>query len=164
MLRKHADGLLLFFTFAGLLLSAYSLKQHYAPLGTSVCNLGERLNCDLVNHGPYGEILGFPVAAIGLIGYLMILIVAVQFLRTKDPVLGKGLLALLAGGVAFSLYLTSLEAFVIHAWCLICLGSLSSITGATLSGIMAYKKIRAAHSNEDPGFRREAKTETGARQ
>ncbi len=142
MIRTHAVRLLLFFAIAGLLVSGYALKQHYAPLGTSICNLGERLNCDLVNKGPYGEILGFPVAAIGLIGYLMILIVAIQFLRTKDPVLGKALLVLLAGGFAFSLYLTSLEAFVIHAWCLMCLASLSCIVGASLSGILVYQRLK----------------------
>lgn len=141
MIRKYATHLLLFFSIAGFLVSVYSLKQHYAPLGTSVCNVTATFNCDLVNKGPYSEILGFPVAAIGLIGYLMILIVAIQFLRTKDPVLGKAMLALMIGGIAFSLYLTALEAFVIYAWCLLCLGSLSSIVGATLSGTLVYRQI-----------------------
>ncbi len=141
MIRKHAYQILLLFAVAGLLVAAYSLKQHYAPLGTSVCNVNATFSCDLVNKGPYGELFGFPVAAIGLIGYLMILIVAVQFGRTKDPVLGKALLFLLVGGVGFSLYLTSLEAFVIHGWCLLCLGSLSCISGATLSGVLAYEDM-----------------------
>jgi uncharacterized membrane protein len=141
MVRKYAHSFLIFFAGVGLLLSAYSLKQHYAPLGTSVCNVGGSFSCDLVNKGPYGEIAGFPVAAIGLIGYLVILAVAMQFGKTKDPVLGKALLALFAGGMLFSLYLTSLEAFIIHAWCLICLGSLSSISGASLSGFLAYEEI-----------------------
>lgn len=141
MIKKYAYAFLLFFAAAGLLISLYALKQHYAPLGTSVCNVGGAFSCDLVNKGPYGEIAGFPVAAIGLIGYLMIAVVAMQFSKTKDPVLGKSLLALLAGGMAFSLYLTSLEAFVIRAWCLICLGSLSSVTGASLAGTMTYAEF-----------------------
>ncbi|MFA5854309.1 MAG: vitamin K epoxide reductase family protein [Patescibacteria group bacterium] len=141
MVRKNATKLFIFFSVAGLLVSLYALKQHYAPLGTSVCNVSATLNCDLVNKGPYGEIYGFPVAAIGIIGYLMILIVATQFLRTKDPVLGKAMLFLLAGGVAFSLYLTALEAFVIYAWCLVCLASLSSISGAAFTGFMVYRDL-----------------------
>lgn len=141
MIRKNAYAVLLFFAVAGLLLSAYALKQHYAPLGTSACNVGAEFNCDLVNKGPYGEIAGFPVAAIGLIGYLMIIVTAMQFSKSKDPVIGKALLAMIAGGVAFSLYLTSLEAFVIGAWCLICLGSLSSIVGSCLAGVMAYQEF-----------------------
>jgi len=141
MIRRYAYAFLLFFAAAGLLLSLYALHQHYAPLGTSACNVGGAFNCDLVNKGPYGEIAGFPVAAIGLIGYLAIGMVAIQFSKTKDPVLGKALLALAAGGVAFSLYLTSLEAFVIHGWCLICLGSLACITGSGLAGLMTYQEF-----------------------
>jgi len=134
MIRKNVYAFLLFFTAAGFLLSLYALKQHYAPLGGSACNVNATFNCDLVNRGAYGEIAGFPVAAIGLIGYAMIGIVAMHFSKTKDPVIGKALLVLLAGGLAFSGYLTYLEAFVIGAWCLICLASLSSIVGASVAG------------------------------
>lgn len=141
MIRKNAYAFLMFFTVAGFLVSLYAIKQHYGPLGTGACNLNATFNCDLVNHGPYAEIAGFPVAAIGLIGYLMMGAVAMQFSKTKDPVLGKTMLALFAGGVAFSLYLSALEAFVIGAWCLICLASLSSIIGASLCGIMTYQQF-----------------------
>lgn len=141
MIRRYAYAFLLFFVAAGLSVSLYALKQHYAPLGGSACNVNATFNCDLVNRGPYGEIAGFPVAAVGLIGYLMIGIVAMQFSKTKDPVLGKALLALVAGGIVFSLYLTYLEAFVIGAWCLVCLASLSSIVGSGLAGILTYREF-----------------------
>ena len=141
MIRKNAYAFLLFFLAAGLLVSLYALKQHYAPLGTSVCNVSATFNCDLVNKGPYGEIFGFPVAAIGVIGYVMMGILAMHFSRTKDPVIGKALLAMLAGGLAFTAYLTYLEAFVIGAWCLVCLASLCCISGAALAGRMTYAQF-----------------------
>jgi vitamin-K-epoxide reductase (warfarin-sensitive) len=141
MIRKNAYAFLLFFIAAGLLVSLYALKQHYAPLGGGACNVTETFNCDLVNRGPYGKIFGFPVAGMGVIGYVMMGIVAIHFSKTKDPVIGKGLLLLLAGGIGFSLYLTYLEAFVIHAWCLICLASLSSIVGASVSGWMVFRQF-----------------------
>lgn len=144
MIRKNAYAFLLFFLTAGLLVSLYALRQHYAPLGTSVCNVSATFNCDLVNKGPYGEIFGFPVAAIGVIGYVLMGILAVHFSRTKDPVIGMALLATLAGGLAFTAYLTYLEAFVIYAWCLMCLASLSCIGGASLSGHMTYAQFSAA--------------------
>jgi uncharacterized membrane protein len=140
MIRKHAYAFLMFFAVSGLLVSLYAIEQHYAPLGTGACNVSATFNCDLVNHSSYAEIAGFPVGAIGLIGYLMIGAVAMQFSKTKDAVLGKVLLALLVGGLAFSLYLTALEEFVIGAWCLICLASLSSIIGASLTGFMTYRQ------------------------
>jgi uncharacterized membrane protein len=141
MIRKNAYAFLLFFLAAGLLVSLYSLKQHYAPLGTSVCNVNATFNCDLVNKGPYGEIFGFPVAALGVIGYVMMGILAMHFSRTKDPVIGKALLVMLGGSLAFTAYLTYLEAFVIHAWCLMCLASLSCVVGASLAGRMTYAQF-----------------------
>lgn len=149
MIRKYHYAFLLFFIAAGLLVSLYALKQHYAPLGGGACNVTATFNCDLVNRGEYGKILGFPVAGLGVIGYVMMGIVAMHFSKTKDPVIGKMLLALLAGGLAFSMYLTYLEAFVIFAWCLICLASLSSIVGASLTGHMTYKEFAAAPAPDE---------------
>ena len=141
MIRRNAYAFLLFFIAAGLLVSLYALKQHAAPVGGGACNVNATFNCDIVNRGPYGEIFGFPVAAIGLIGYLVMGVVAMHFSRSKDPVIGKALLVLLAGGLAFSAYLTYLEAFVIGAWCLVCLASLSSIVGASVTGYMTYRQF-----------------------
>ncbi len=149
MIRKHAYTFLFFFIAVGLSVSLYALKQHYAPLGGGACNVSATFNCDLVNRGPYGEILGFPVAGLGVIGYVLMGILAFHFLKTKDPVIGKALLALLAGGFAFSLYLTYLEAFVIYAWCLICLASFSSVLGASLTGYVAYKQLAPAAEEKE---------------
>lgn len=134
-MKKHAEKLLLFFVVAGLAVAAYSLKQHYGPLG-GACNVSRTFSCDVVNKGPYSEIAGFPVAGIGIVGYLVIGIVAMFYRKEKDPVIAKALVAVCAGGLLFSLYLTSIEAFVLYTWCLLCLGSLSAITGATLSSVM----------------------------
>ncbi|MBI4449839.1 hypothetical protein HY634_02165, partial [Candidatus Uhrbacteria bacterium] len=35
--------------FLGIVVSSYALWQHYAPLGSAFCNLGETFSCDLVN-------------------------------------------------------------------------------------------------------------------
>ena len=141
MIRKNAYAFLLFFLAAGLLVSLYALKQHYAPLGTSVCNVGGAFNCDLVNKGPYGDLAGFPVAGLGVLGYVTMGLAAMIFSKTKSAFFGQILLGLLAGSLAFTAYLTYLEAFVIHAWCLICLASASCIVGASVSGWMTYRQF-----------------------
>lgn len=143
MIAKRAENLLFAFLVFGLAAASYGLAHHLAPNGGGACNINATISCDLVNRGPYSEIFGFPVSAIGIIGYLMIGIVAGFFLKEKDPLYGKLLLALCYGGVAFSLYLTYLEAFVIHGWCPICLTSLASIVGATLCAIMTVQKRKA---------------------
>ncbi len=140
MIKKNAYVFLGFFVTAGILASLYGLKQHSAEIGTSACNVSQTFNCDLVNKSDYSEVAGFPVAGIGLVGYLMMGVVALFYRKEKDPTVGKILLAMTGGGFLFSLYLTGIEAFVLHAWCLICLASLSSITGLLLTGWLVTRE------------------------
>ncbi len=108
----------------GIAVSAYSLLHHFSFVSGALCTLNDTVNCDVVNRGPYSEIFGVPVAVLGVLGYLGMLVAAV--LRRKTPS-DRGLtwfLGLAAlGGLAFSFYLTSIEAFVLHAWCILCLTS-----------------------------------------
>lgn len=138
MIRRHAYKLLLFFCAAGLFISLYALQQHYAPVGSSACNVSATFDCDAVNKSEWSELFGFPVAGIGVIGYLVLAIVTVAYARDRDRVLGKALLFLCAGALLFSLYLTSIEAFVLGVWCLLCLASLSAITGASLISLLIF--------------------------
>ncbi len=150
MIRKHTRAFLFFFIVGGLLAAGYGLQHHYAPVGTAVCNVSRRFNCDIVNKSAYSEILGFPVAGIGLIGYLMMGVIAFMNRKDRDRTLDIALVALAAGGVVFSLYLTYIEAFVLYTWCLICLGSLSSIIGVLLTSVMLLKETETL-SKEKPG-------------
>lgn len=110
----------------GVLLSLYMLVSHFTP-SQSFCNLGERFNCDAVNRSPFGKILGIPVAAFGVLNYLLVLAL----------ILGSGKLAMLSGlgertillvlvlyslfGLLFSAYLTAVEAFILYTYCPLCL-------------------------------------------
>ena len=127
----------------GIAISAFSLHHHFSRSKTSFCNLSQALNCDLVNRSSYSAFRGIPVALIGLIGYLLILALA-TFYRQKaeTPMM---LLIASVGGSAFALYLTYLEAYVIHAWCILCLSSLAFIFAITvLSMSLLAHRMRAA--------------------
>jgi uncharacterized membrane protein len=66
------------------------------------------------------------VAGIGLAGYIALLILA---LKPRSNRIASTLLMLGAlGGVAYSLYLTYIEKYVLAMWCIICLGSLATIS------------------------------------
>jgi uncharacterized membrane protein len=66
------------------------------------------------------------VALIGIVGYLLLLVLATLYRqKAETPIL---LLAASIGGTGFALYLTFLEGYVIHAWCILCLSSLVDIT------------------------------------
>lgn len=121
-------GLALF----GIALSTYSLAHKTGFTSGALCNLSDTFSCDIVNQGPYSEIFGVPVAGIGVVGYAFVLLAAL--LKRKNPhdkSLSLFLVLSTFGGLAFALYLTSLEAFVLHAWCIVCL--LSQGTIATLA-------------------------------
>jgi uncharacterized membrane protein len=110
----------------GILLSSVSLYHHLGSSKGSFCDLSQSFNCDLVNRSQYSTFHGLPVALIGIIGYSLILALATLYRRKAEtPII---LAAASGGAVCFALYLTYLEGYVIHAWCILCLSSLLDIT------------------------------------
>jgi vitamin-K-epoxide reductase (warfarin-sensitive) len=124
----------------GIGLSTASLVAHYKKDTTEFCDINETFNCDIVNRSVYSRIKGFPVAGIGLLGYILLLLLA-RVNREK-----KLFSALLVGGsiagLAFSLYLTYIEARVLYAYCMLCLGSLACIAVITVLAIVRHVKTR----------------------
>jgi uncharacterized membrane protein len=129
------------FALIGAAVSTVALAHHYSKDPSSYCNFGQSFNCDFVNRSRYSEIMGIPVAVIGLAGYLLILALATYYRKNADtPLL---LSAAGIAGLAFSLYLTYIEARILTVWCVICLGSLVVITGITALSIwLARQSLR----------------------
>src|SRR5258708_34236717 len=50
----------------GIAASSLALREKYRPYGESPCDINERWDCGIVNHRPYAEIQGIPVAVIGI--------------------------------------------------------------------------------------------------
>src|SRR3981081_4443281 len=120
---------------AGMIVSAVSLQRHYAKSETSYCEFGERFNCDIVNRSEYSSLLGIPVAGIGVAGYALLVVLSTfQRLDNQTP---TRLLLAASAGLAFALYLTYVEAYVLTTWSLLCLTSLALISLITvLAGIV----------------------------
>ncbi len=115
---------------AGIVISAVSLQRHYAKSASAFCDFGERFNCDVVNRSEYSSVMGIPVAAIGVVGYGVLLALATVYRsRAETPL---RLLVAAGAGLAFALYLTYVEGFVLDTWCILCLSSLSLIAGITV--------------------------------
>lgn len=99
-------------------------------------------DCNIVNSSSYSEWQGIPVALIGMIGYFLIIVL---FTVYKDNnTITRYIPLLLFGitlfGIVYSLYLTYLELFVIHALCQWCLVSaLAMIVLFVLSAIFLGK-------------------------
>jgi vitamin-K-epoxide reductase (warfarin-sensitive) len=111
----------------GIVVSALALRVHYSN-ETAPCSINEKWDCGIVNHSPYAEIRGIPVAGIGIAGYLLIGILAM--LRHRSMLLSAVLV-----GMAFALYLTHIEASVLGVWCLYCVISQGIIAVLTLLSI-----------------------------
>lgn len=123
-MKRRVLIILLVVSVIGLAISGFSLAHHDSFVSGKFCTIGQTFNCDVVNKGAYSTIGGVPVALIGVIGYALLVIAsALKIRQPNDKGLTLFLVASALGGLGFSAYLTSLEAFVLHAWCLLCLTS-----------------------------------------
>jgi uncharacterized membrane protein len=86
-------------------------------------------------------VAGIPVALIGIAGYLALLALATLYREKAET---PGMLVLGSGaGLAFALYLTYVEGFVLQAWCILCLTSMTTILVITvLSAILLMQSMR----------------------
>ena len=128
---------------AGVAVSSFSLYHHFSKSKTLFCDIGESFNCDLVNRSVYSTVLGVPVALIGILGYLLILGLATVYReKAETPAI---LVLVSAAGLGFALYLTYIEAYVLRAWCILCLTSLTLIfSSAVLSAVLGARSLRRA--------------------
>jgi uncharacterized membrane protein len=105
--------LILILAILGMIVSGLALKVHYDDPGKEPCSINDKWDCGVVNHSPYAVMLGVPVAALGIAGYLLIAVLGMA--RQKALLLVAVLIAL-----AFALYLTNIEKHVLEVWCLYC--------------------------------------------
>jgi len=108
--------------------------------GPLKCGTG---GCETVQTSPYAVLFGIPVAAYGVVGYFALFVVALLALRPAALADGKWnllLLGLSTVGLLFTLYLTYLELFVIHAICRWCVGSAAVITVIWVVAVLAWKR------------------------
>ena len=109
---------------AGLFVALYLTLHRLGIIGSLAC--GPDGGCSTVQTSQYATFAGVPVPFIGLIGYVAMFGVsyAAATGRLRDErVAAIALIALSAVAFLFSMYLTALEAFVIHAWCRWCVVS-----------------------------------------
>jgi uncharacterized membrane protein len=124
----------------GLFVALY-LWLHALGFGGAI-RCGTSGGCETVQTSQWAVFLGMPVAFYGVVGYLAVLVVALAALRPAAlPQRGwNTLLAALASvGFLFTLYLTYLELFVIHAICRWCVGSAVIITLIWIVSVIALR-------------------------
>lgn len=134
----------------GLLLSVYLTLHRLGLVGPIACGTGG--SCDRVQLGPFGALLGLPVAAYGVGGYLVLLGVSLAGLQERwldHPGPARLLAAVSLLGVAFTIYLTYLELFVIRAICWWCVGSAVIIVGIFVASLIGMRSVRSEERQGD---------------
>ncbi len=117
----------LFFAAAGALTSLYLLVHHNRLKSgiqdsSSLCSFGPYADCNAVNSSAFAEVLGVPVAAAGVLYFLLLFLLGLfqpphskGFERTQAWMAWLALLAL-----SVDLWLTGVQAFVLQSFCLFC--------------------------------------------
>ena len=126
----------------GFFVAVYMLAYSLGFLGEVVCGVGD---CATVQSSPWAYVGPVPVAGIGAVGYALLVGVAIYGMqpgRRRAPVVSVLLLAGSAVGLAFSAWLTYLEAYVIHAWCQWCVISAILITLIFLASLPEVLRLR----------------------
>jgi uncharacterized membrane protein len=134
--------LLIALAVVGIAASSLALRKHYRT-DASPCSINERWDCGIVNHSPFAMLYGVPVAVIGIVGYLLLGVLA--FSKAYRVMLGAAL-----AGLVFALYLAHIESAILGVWCIYCVISLGVISllsllvlGTVIVGILSRSQKAA---------------------
>jgi uncharacterized membrane protein len=123
MRRRQAIAAL---ALAGFFISLYLGLHAIGLIGELRCGTG---SCELVQTSRYAELLGVPVAFYGVLGYAAVFAAALLSIARPGEFRLDLMVAVLASiGFLFTVYLTAIELFVIHAICRWCVASAVVIT------------------------------------
>lgn len=118
---------------AGVAVAGYLTYVHYRP-DALVCTGGG--GCEAVQESRYAELVGVPVALLGLVAYTAVLALVVL-----DAPVARTLAASIALSAAgFASYLLVLQAFVIDAWCIWCI--VNDLVIVPLLAVLTVMRLR----------------------
>ncbi len=115
---------------AGIGIASYLLVERYTG-GRLVC-AGN--GCETVQQSRYAKVVGVPVAALGLVGFVGLLATA----AIRGELARVAAVTIAVSGLMFSLYLLVVQVVAIHAICTWCVSS-----DAVLTAITALVLLRA---------------------
>ena len=131
----------------GLFAALYLLWVYTSPSRPMVCLGG---GCDTVRASAYAYPFGVPIPAFGVANYvvLALLILAQDLVSARlARAFQYAVAGISCGGFLFSIYLSSLEEFVIHAWCVWCVVSALVVTGIF---ILSLFELRQPEQSSEP--------------
>lgn len=115
----------------------YLTTQHFlgAPVACSILK-----GCEQVTTSPYSLIFGIPVALLGSLYYLTIIVLSVIYLDSRKIYFLNTIAKITPLGFLASLYFVYLQIFIIKAICLYCMGSAVTSTILFILGMICLAK------------------------
>ncbi len=135
---KFLAPLLAIFSFTGFLNAAFLTIEHYSG---KVPPCAIFTGCDTVTTSQYATILGIPVALLGTIYYLSVLVLVVAYWDSKKPKFINAASLITVLGFLASVYFVSIQLFVLKAICLYCVISAIDSTILFLAGLANNVRI-----------------------
>ncbi len=113
----------------GIVLSVLLLKEHYRLMthgfgDKSFCSINQWIDCDIVNGSSFSEIYGIPLAGLGLLYYLTVLVNSlIALVSSKNREDGPAFIFLLSFfAIGFTAYTMFVSLNKLHVVCLLCGG------------------------------------------
>lgn len=126
---------------AGLFVAFYLMAHSFGWTGPLVCGVGD---CSTVQASSWSKIGPVPVSLLGFLGYggfLAAALVGLQPGAARSPWVSRFLVGAASVALAYSVFLTYLEAYVIHAWCQWCVISAVLVTLIFIAALPEWKRL-----------------------
>jgi uncharacterized membrane protein len=133
----------------GIFVALYLTLYKLGAVGDLACTVG---SCETVQLSRWATFLGLPVAAWGVGFYVAVFALTVAGLQPRweeSRGLSLVVVALVAWGLVFSLWLTWLELFVIHAICQWCVVSAVLVLILFVLALLDWRERRGAAGGGD---------------
>ncbi len=133
----------------GLAMSIYLTIHHYQimsglPDYQSFCSISEYIDCDMVNTSSYSEFRGLPVALFGAGIYACVVCLIILSIFARGTTLKRYISAITILGFASfcgSIYFAIVSTFILHAICILCVGTYLINLFFFLGGTAAIRKL-----------------------
>lgn len=127
LMKKGKTNLLIFLSLVGLGISLYLTIHHFKILtqgftGPSFCSMGGKFDCDIVNMSSFAKFGPFPVAGLGMIYFLYLLLTSIYARIVPESAKASLALPFLVSILSFlfSIYLAAVSSFILGTWCILC--------------------------------------------
>ena len=115
--------------------SVYLTIEHYQGT-TPPCSILE--GCEVVTTSRFAKILNIPVALLGSLYYLTIIVLVVNFLDSKKDTILVALAYFTWIGLLASLWFVFVQLAILDAICIYCMGSVTSSLLLFILGMITY--------------------------